>query len=258
MDRPYESDTVAAAPSMPPNLPNGYPSDGDPNAGRLATEPGAYWFHAVNEEIRNVIAGGGLTPSNAELNQLFLAIKAMIKAESQSIVNMSHPVGSLLLMTTSEDPSELLGGKWERYAQGRMLVSAQDSGTYAAGNTGGAETCTLSTDNLPSHSHDASMGSAGGHTHDRGSQNITGEFATSRADNHYTGVFARTASGKFSNRQDASDGHYVSFTASKNWSGASSSAGAHAHTITIGNTGGGTAFSLLSPWVAVYVWRRVS
>lgn len=258
MDRPYESDTVATAPSMPPNLPNGFPSDGDPNAGRLATEPGAYWFHAVNEEIRNVIAGGGLTPSNAELNQLFLAIKAMIKAESQSIVNMSHPVGSLLLMTTSEDPSELLGGQWERYAQGRMLVSAQDSGTYAAGNTGGSETCTLSTDNLPSHSHDASMGSAGGHTHDRGSQNITGEFRASTYDYTTSGAFTSSDGGGGGRPDKSWERRRYYFNANRSWSGTSSSAGAHAHTITIGNTGGGTAFSLLSPWVAVYVWRRVS
>lgn len=258
MDRPYESDTVAAAPTMPPNLPNGFPSDGDPNAGRLATGPGAYWFHAVNEEIRNVIEGAGLTPDNAELNQLYLAIKAMIKAESQSIVNLSHPVGSLLLMTTSEDPSGLLGGKWERYAQGRMLVSAQDSGTYAAGNTGGAETCKLSTDNLPSHSHSASMTSAGGHTHGRGTQDITGTFRASTYDYTCTGAFTSSDGGGGGRPDKSWERRIYTLTASQNWSGESSSAGAHTHTMIIGNTGAGTAFSLLSPWIAVYVWRRVS
>ena len=37
-----------------------------------------------------------------------------------------------------------------------------------------------------------------------------------------------------------------------------SSAGAHTHSVTIGNTGSGQAFSILNPYVGKYVWRRVS
>lgn len=81
------------------------------------------------------------------------------------------------------------------------------------------------------HSHTGSTGAAGAHTHSRGTMNIVGEFSTSRADDHYSGAFSRKASGKYSNRQDASDGHWVAFDASKGWSGNTSSAANHTHTI---------------------------
>ena len=256
MDRPYELDTVATAPAMPPNLPNGYPSDGDPDAGRLATEPGAWWFHSVNEEIRNVITGAGLTPANAELNQLFLAIQAMIQASHQTSIDMAHPVGSLYLTTVAGNPADLFGGVWERYAQGRMLISAQDSGTYTVGKTGGAETVKLAVGNLPSHSHSASSASAGGHTHARGTMDITGTIQTPD-DVTPSGAFYRIG---YEGNEDGGKGSQqkVGFKASRSWSGATSSAGSHSHTISIGNTGSGTAFSILSPWQAVYVWRRKS
>ena len=35
-------------------------------------------------------------------------------------------------------------------------------------------------------------------------------------------------------------------------------AGAHTHAITIGKTGSGAAFSILPPYVAVYMWRRTA
>ena len=34
--------------------------------------------------------------------------------------------------------------------------------------------------------------------------------------------------------------------------------GAHTHTVTVGNTGGGSAMSLLPPYMAVYMWRRTA
>lgn len=258
MDRPYEADTLATAPVMPPNLPNGFPSDGDPNAGRLATEPGAYWFHAVNEEIRNVIVEAGLAPDNAELNQLYLAIRRMLQQERQNTMAVIHPVGSLYMTTVAGDPAEIFGGTWERFAQGRMLVSAQDSGTYAAGNTGGSENITLSVNHLPAHSHSAWTDAQGGHAHDRGNMNIYGEFRASTYDTYTSGAFT-SGDGGGGGRPDKSwaRSRYY-FNANRNWAGVTNTVGVHGHNVGIGNTGGGQAFSLLSPWQAVYVWRRTA
>lgn len=177
-----------------------------------------------------------------------------LEALKKDILLAAHPVLSYYWSDDPTSPADLFGGTWERI-QGKFLYAADD--TYGAGATGGNATTTLTVANLPAHNHNVTVSSAGAHTHTRGSQNITGEFATSRAANYYTGVFARTASGKYSNRQDASDGHYVSFTASKNWTGESSSAGAHGHTATCENTGNGTAFSNLPPLRGAYCWQRI-
>ena len=48
----------------------------------------------------------------------------------------------------------------------------------------------------------------------------------------------------------------MSFDASRNWSGATSSNGSHSHTI--GSTGKGTAFNVMPPYIVAYVWRRTA
>ena len=66
---------VAAAVSAPPapsSPSSGYPSDGTP-----ATVPGAFWFHAIGEELRNVITAAGLTPTLATLTQLKAAMDVL-------------------------------------------------------------------------------------------------------------------------------------------------------------------------------------
>ena len=66
---------VAAAVSAPPapsSPSSGYPSDGIP-----ATVPGAFWFHAIGEELRNVITAAGLTPTLGTLTQLKAAMDVL-------------------------------------------------------------------------------------------------------------------------------------------------------------------------------------
>ena len=55
----------------------------------------------------------------------------------------------------------------------------------------------------------------------------------------------------------------VSFNASNNWTGSTSSNGAHTHTVTTtasttGAQGSGTAFTNLQPYITVYMYKRVS
>jgi hypothetical protein len=46
--------------------------------GGPVTVPGPYWYHMVTEEIRNAIAGAGITPDSADLNQLHDALAAVL------------------------------------------------------------------------------------------------------------------------------------------------------------------------------------
>lgn len=66
------------------------------------------------------------------------------------------PVGSIFIAAVSTNPATLLGGgTWARYGQGRVLVS-QDSGQAefdTVNETGGAKTHTLTTAEIPSHTH---------------------------------------------------------------------------------------------------------
>lgn len=59
----------------------------------------------------------------------------------RKVLDRIQPVGSLYFSTTSTSPASLFGGTWERYAQGRVMVSASDTDTdFTVGKTGGEKT----------------------------------------------------------------------------------------------------------------------
>lgn len=80
----------------------------------------------------------------------------MLETVTRMIQEMTHPVGSIYLNASdSTNPGTLLGfGTWEAFGQGRVMVGKASSGTFAtAGATGGAETHTLTTTEMPTHEH---------------------------------------------------------------------------------------------------------
>ncbi|MBP3766581.1 MAG: hypothetical protein J6G98_05315, partial [Bacilli bacterium] len=73
-------------------------------------------------------------------------------ANSKASINDIYPVGSIYMSTTDNTVAKVqakLGGTWEVYGDGKMIKSS----TSTAGTTGGSNTVTLSTLNLPNHAH---------------------------------------------------------------------------------------------------------
>lgn len=59
----------------------------------------------------------------------------------RKVLDRIQPVGSLYFSTDSTSPASLFGGAWERYAQGRVMVSASDTDEdFTVGKTGGEKT----------------------------------------------------------------------------------------------------------------------
>ena len=164
--------------------------------------------------------------------------------------------------------------------------------TAAGGHTHGASTGSAgahahsgSTNNAGNHYHTGTTSGAGNHAHTRGSMNITGTVNVIGYDADFvaTGAFYNTNSLGKTAVQNKGDPDYVAgFDASRSWTGSTStdgshshgfstswagehahslsiaSAGAHTHAITIGRAGSGAAFSILPPYIAVYMWRRTA
>lgn len=84
MDRVFESGAAGLAPAAPASPSTGFPTGGNPGGGVPATKPGPYWFHMVTEELRALIVDAGLTPDHLALNQVLLAIKALINSAGVS------------------------------------------------------------------------------------------------------------------------------------------------------------------------------
>ena len=84
------------------------------------------------------------------------------KITISQLLALLHPVGSVYTnASVSTNPSSLLGfGTWEAFGAGRVPVGKASTGTFATpGATGGAETHTLTTAEMPVHSHP--IGAAG-------------------------------------------------------------------------------------------------
>ena len=115
--------------------------------------------------------------------------------------------------------------------RGRFVVGAE--GSYAQGDTGGADEVTLSEGEVPAHSHSGSSGSGGSHTHGLSSVVRASQLVT------YQG-------GDFSLAFNAASG-----------SVSVNSAGSHSHSVTVGDTGGGAAHENRPPYYALAFVMRV-
>ena len=92
---------------------------------------------------------------------------------------------------------------------------------------------------IPQHSHTSTTDSVGAHTHARGTMNITGQFAYDvwQSASYDSGAFSNGGGNKRAGTgtDNNSSGSITKFDASKSWTGATSSNGAHTHTVTVSN-----------------------
>lgn len=166
-------------------------------------------------------------------------IQTFIENIGSNIINLIYPVGSIYMSANNVSPATFLGGTWEQI-QDRFLLCA--GSTYSGGSTGGEATHKLSVAETPAH------------THTRGTMEITGVHSTCYQHNngnilYTTGAF--TNGGSYTvdawrgttNNKIASK---VNFTASRSWTGATSS------------VGGNAAHNNMPPYLAVYVWKRTA
>lgn len=154
-----------------------------------------------------------------------------------------YPIGSIYLSTSSTNPGTIFGGTWAAWGQGRVpmgvgsIVANTDTseGTVTAGAInktsadvlGGKNTHTLTTTEMPSHTH---VQDAHDHTV------------------RYKSFAITSGSGwMVLRRTDAADSYDGTDTDAAN-----------AKTATNQNTGGGGAHNNMQPYVTCYMWKRTA
>ena len=156
--------------------------------------------------------------------------------EQVSLLDAFYPIGSYYITESETSPASLFGGAWEKL-EDKMLIGAGDH--FSPLSEGGGINATLGTNELPKHSHT------------KGSMNIAGEFYIAKAGYWDNGSYAN---GAFTARregignsasQHADYGTKVKLNATDNWTGSTSEAGK------------GEPFSIMNPYRAVYIWRRI-
>lgn len=155
----------------------------------------------------------------------------------------SYPVGAIYISTVGTSPAELFGGSWNRITN-RFLFTTDTTptsqGDYPAGSTGGEESVTLTTAQIPSHTH--------------GNKTLTGWFDVRR---YGTSVFISGTTGGIVTA-DADGG---SNSAAVNTNNGSSTpmqrvtiSATHEHS----SVGGNGSHNNMPPYIAIYAWERVS
>ena len=156
------------------------------------------------------------------------------------------PTGWALCDGTNGTPN--LTGKFVVHAD------ADSSGTYNVGASGGANTVTLATGDIPAHSHTGTAASGGAHTH-TGSTNSAGAHTHTYTDKYVEqtslipGIdidFNATTwdpNGQLTGTTSSSGAHTHTVTIT--------SGGAHTHTLTVDNAGGGGAHENRPPYYAL-------
>lgn len=138
----------------------------------------------------------------------------------KTIVDLIYPVGSIYMSVNGTDPGTLIGGTWERIKD-KFLLSAGD--TYAAGSTGGSAKATL-----PAHAH--TVGSN---------------------DYQLWGAKKGAGSTEPGNQISGNAKYYAAVkgnsTANYKWLGSVDSTGAS-----------DVSQANMPPYLAVYVWKRIS
>lgn len=142
------------------------------------------------------------------------------KIDLSSLLDQIYPVGSIYITANATNPSVLFGGTWEQL-KGKFLVGVDSSDTdfETSGKTGGEKTHTLTVDEMPSHTHDMDDAVYGNY------RNRLGIRVDGGGGNGLIPSMVQTTG-------------YSRYIPN--------------------DTGGGQAHNNMPPYLAVYMWKRIS
>ncbi len=155
------------------------------------------------------------------------------------LANYSHldtlcqfwPVGSIYASVVNTNPADLFGfGTWVAFGAGRAIVGVDpgDADFDAAEKASGSKTHTLTANEMPVHNHPVTDP---GHTH------LTQRYPTA------TG---------------GSSGFTIDTSMSGTLADNTLPTKSATTGVTVGNTGGGAAHSIVQPSIAIYLWKRTA
>ena len=182
-----------------------------------------------------------------DLNDTVEALEAKVGIDDSAVStsidyiinNKIWPIGSVFTAVVATDPATLLGfGIWSQIAGGKVLVGQTDGDAdfNSAEETGGAKTHTLTTAEMPTHTHTQDA-----HTH------------TQNAHSH--AVYGNVNSGSYTGIKPSA---FTSLNADQSVATNSTTAVNQNTTAVNQNTGSGSAHSTMNPYLVVYFWKRTA
>ena len=232
-----------------------------------------------NEELKT--SNSNLKKSNDSLTETVKALNNKVDKLDIPTLDKIYPVGSVYTSTTlntTDKVKEALGGTWVAYGSGRVLRGTTGEANVTGGTTG---SISLTADNLPSHRHSYTPAGSVKSTF-TGTAVNTGNQSADHA--HYFSATTSSTGIQYAigNLQYLANGNtYPDFR----YTG-SGTAGGHTHTVSgwtggvnsnhthqvtakgtvsssftgsasnTGYVGNNTSFSVLDPYITVYMYKR--
>jgi microcystin-dependent protein len=102
----------------------------------------------------NTIPANSSNPLTTILQTIINNLRWIFNNNLRNVANVIYPIGSIYMSVNSTNPGTLFGGTWTAWSQGRVPVGVNNSGTFqTVESTGGSETVTLTTAQMPNHNH---------------------------------------------------------------------------------------------------------
>ena len=170
-------------------------------------------------------------------------INSSPQIQARQILDIVYPIGIIVEFASNVNPNDIMQGQqWELYGQGRVTVCKGDGIFATLGDQRGELNHTLTTAEMPAH------------THTRGTMNITGtcvprDTSADTIQANFSGAFYELTEGqKGGTAQDWSKNaiYGYGFDASRSWTGATSSVGS------------GNAHNNVQPSIVVLRYRRTA
>lgn len=175
------------------------------------------------------------------------------------VLGKAYPVGAVYLSVVSTDPATLFGfGTWVQIAGGRFLVgqTGGDTDFDTAEETGGSKT----SDALLAHTHGITD-PGHNHTQDAHGHAVTdpGHAHGVQTYAHGTGTSANKPEGTNATTAQGTNGATTASAVTGATVGdATATNQASATGVTVDSAGIGTSFSILPPYLVLYIWKRTA
>lgn len=129
--------------------------------GRAQNAVEKYKEASENEQLQINSLYKQLAAYNTEGSMNVTEMTSLVKQIVEQERLKQYPVGSIYISESDTNPGDFIGGKWEKYANGRTLVGEGTSDKdFEVGETGGESTHTLTEAEMPAHSHNTGVGHA--------------------------------------------------------------------------------------------------
>jgi len=213
---------------------------------------------AIDNDLSTVSASDDTIPSAKAVKTYVDALKLVI-----------YPIGAIYTSVVNTNPSTFIGGTWSAFGSGRTLVGVDTGQTEfdTIEEIGGAKTHTLTSGEMPSHTHtqDSHNHTQNSHNHTQNSHNHTqNAHYHAMAVDYNNPTISNPIAGEVSQGPATATTGYIdtdSRTATNQATTATNQATTatnQATTATNQNTGGGAAHNNLQPYITVYFWKRTA